>query len=97
MGTYQGHSDAIRAAEHNKEGDLMLSSCADHSLRLWDLKSKRCMSLFAGHTGLVSCGKFLNATTIVSTSWDQRIMLWDITEALKQDRSPPFVSTAEGL
>lgn len=53
MGTYQGHSDAIRAAEHNKEGDLMLSACADHSLRLWDLKNKRCMSLFAGHTGLV--------------------------------------------
>jgi len=31
----------------------MLSSCADHSLRIWDTNTKRCMALFAGHTGLV--------------------------------------------
>ena len=52
-GVFDGHSDAIRHIEHNKEGDLMLSSCADHSLRIWDLETKRCMALFAGHTGLV--------------------------------------------
>lgn len=52
-GTYEGHSDAIRHIEHNKGGDLMLSACADHSLRIWDLNTTRCMALFAGHTGLV--------------------------------------------
>ncbi len=31
----------------------MLSSCADHSLRIWDLNTTRCLALFAGHTGLV--------------------------------------------
>lgn len=83
QGTFEGHSDAIRHIEHNKGGDLMLTSCADHSLRIWDLNTTRCMALFAGHTGLVSGGKFLNATTIVSSSWDQTICLWDIREALK--------------
>jgi len=53
------------------------------------------MALFSGHTGLVSAGKFLNANTIVSCSWDQSICLWDYTEALKEDRSAPFVSTRE--
>lgn len=53
QGTFEGHSDAIRHIEHNKQGDLMLSSCADHSLRVWDLNTTRGMALFAGHTGLV--------------------------------------------
>lgn len=73
----------------------MLTACADHSLRIWDLNTTRCMALFSGHTGLVSAGKFLNANTIVSCSWDQSICLWDYTEALKEDRSAPFVSTRE--
>lgn len=52
-GVYFGHSNAIRCIDHNKQGDLMLSSCADHSLRIWDLNTTRCMSLFSGHSGLV--------------------------------------------
>jgi len=94
-GVYTGHSDALRHITHNKQGDLMLSSCADHSLRIWDMNTTRCMALFSGHTGLVSVGKFLNAKTNVSASWDQTICFWDYTEALKQDRSAPFVSTRE--
>jgi WD40 repeat protein len=51
------------------------------------------MALFSGHSGLVSSGKFLNANTIVSSSWDQTVCLWNYTEALKEDRTAPFVST----
>lgn len=69
-GVFMGHSDALRHIEHNKQGDLMLSSCADHSLRIWDMETTRCMALFSGHSGLVSAGKFLNSTTMVSSSWD---------------------------
>lgn len=53
QGVFEGHSDAIRHVESNKEGDLMLSACADHSLRIWDLNTTRCLALFAGHSGLV--------------------------------------------
>jgi len=34
--------------------------------------------ILAGHTGLVSGGCFLNADTVVSSSWDQKIMAWRI-------------------
>lgn len=65
----------------------MLSACADHSLRIWDFKTKECLALFTGHQGLVaSCG-FLTNNTMVSCSWDQRIMLWDYTKALEQASS----------
>lgn len=37
QGVFEGHSDAIRHIEHNKQGDLCLTSCADHSLRIWDM------------------------------------------------------------
>jgi WD40 repeat protein len=57
------------------------------------MNTSRCLALFAGHTGLVSAGKFLNAKTIVSSSWDQTVCFWDYTEALKQDRTSPFKST----
>lgn len=53
QGVFEGHSDAIRHIDYNKAGDLMVSSCADHSLRIWDSNTTRCMALFAGHTGLV--------------------------------------------
>lgn len=62
QGTYEGHSDAIRHIEHNKGGDLMLTSCADHSLRIWDLNTTRCMALFAGHKGLVVSFEYLGIT-----------------------------------
>jgi len=90
-----GHNDALRHIEHNKEGDLMLSSCADHSLRIWDMETYKCMALFSGHSGLVSAGKFLNATTMVSASWDQTICLWNFTEALKEDRTTPYKMVRE--
>jgi len=34
--------------------------------------------ILAGHTDLVSGACFLNADTIVSSSWDQKIMAWKI-------------------
>lgn len=83
QGVFDGHSDAIRHIENNKQGDLTLTSCADHSLRIWDTNTTRCMALFAGHTGLVAAGKFLNNKIVVSGSWDQTVMLWDYTAALK--------------
>jgi len=50
---FDGHSDAIRHVEANADASLMLSACADHSLRIWDMNTQRCLSLFSGHTGLV--------------------------------------------
>ena len=32
---------------------MIISSCADHSLRIWDSETTRCMALFCGHSGLV--------------------------------------------
>jgi WD40 repeat protein len=64
QGVFDGHSDAIRHVEHNKDSTLMLSSCADHSLRIWDMHSQRCLSLFAGHTGLVV--SFINKSIFFS-------------------------------
>jgi WD40 repeat protein len=53
QGVFAGHSDAIRHVESNPDGSLMLSACADHSLRIWDMNTQRCLALFSGHTGLV--------------------------------------------
>ncbi len=53
QGVFDGHSDAIRHVESNADASLMLSACADHSLRIWDMNTQRCLALFSGHAGLV--------------------------------------------
>ena len=50
---FDGHSDAIGHVEADADGSLMLSASADHSLRIWDMNTQRCLALFSGHTGLV--------------------------------------------
>lgn len=36
LGKYTGHSNSIRAINVSPDNKLMLSSCEDHSLRVWD-------------------------------------------------------------
>ena len=65
----------------NRTGDKVVSCCADHSLRIWDyakasnelkngITSATADLILAGHTDVVSGGCFLNADTVVSSSWD---------------------------
>ena len=40
---------------------------------VWDVEAKKELYVFKGHTSVVSSVAVLNATTIVSSSWDQTI------------------------
>lgn len=75
---------AIRHVEANQDSSLIVTSNEDHSLRVWDMQTQKALCILSGHTGLVSCGQFLNSKLIVSSSWDQKIMLWDYTKALSK-------------
>ena len=81
---FEGHLGAIRHVEANKDATLIVTANEDHSLRVWDMYTQEALCILAGHTGLVSCGAFLNSNTIVSSSWDQKIMVWNYTKALKK-------------
>lgn len=75
---YHGHSGAIRNCAFSPDNSKLLSCCSDASMRVWDAKSCKALNVLAGHTDLVSSGIWLNETTIVSGSWDSRILVWNL-------------------
>ena len=67
---YHGHSGPVRHCEFSPDRSKLVSSCADHSLRVWDTDQEITLKTLAGHTDLATAGVWLNENTIVSSSWD---------------------------
>ena len=78
VGQYVGHSNSIRNVQVSNNLNKMLSSCEDHSLRVWDYHTYKPEIILTGHRDNVSGGVFLNENTIASSSWDLRVNLWKI-------------------
>jgi len=78
MDYYSGHSMGVRSIELNKDATRMITGCEDHSLRVWDFKTGKPLSILSGHRDVVTGGVYLNPTTIASSSWDMKIMIWKI-------------------
>ena len=49
LGVYKGHSNSVRNMQCSKSGKHLLTTCEDHSLRLWDYKSYDPLLIFSGH------------------------------------------------
>jgi len=52
--------------------------CEDYILRLWDLSSGVCFSVFEGHTGWVEGAKLLEGNRALSWAGDSTLRLWDL-------------------
>ena len=76
--SFYGSSKGIRMVELSRDHKQLVSSCMDHSLRVWDYKTCQALKSLAGHQDAVTGGTFLNKDTIASCSWDTRIMIWKI-------------------
>lgn len=59
---------------------LLMSTCDDRTVRLWDLSSQESTVTFTGHQDYVRCGAFMpgqNTNLLVSGSYDQTLRVWD--------------------
>lgn len=83
IGNFDGHSNSIRCMRMTPDGEYLLSCCEDHSLRIWGFEKHSCKAILSGHHDLVAGGVFLNQNTVVSGSWDCRVMIWNVSEAYK--------------
>lgn len=73
-----GHQSGIAEVLFTKTNEL--ASCADESIRLWDIEKGVCSSKFVGHTGDVFCidnNPVEQQTMIVSGAGDFTARLWD--------------------
>lgn len=59
LGTYMGHSNSVRSVTTSKSLKHMLSTCEDHSLRVWDYNTYEPKLILSGHKdNVVSIGYY---------------------------------------
>ena len=49
VGFFKGHSNSVRHVAVSQSNAHLLSTCEDHSLRLWDYRSYEPLIIFTGH------------------------------------------------
>ena len=77
--TLEGHSEAVFCANFSPDDKCFLSGGADHTIRMWDVKSLDCLKVFEGHSDEVRAVVFLpGGRQFVSGSFDMTIKVWDI-------------------
>ncbi len=74
----EGHSDWITHVNLNSEGNLLLTSSVDGSLKLFDFKGRRLISEFVGKVGPIEEG-YISPTNelLISRGWNG-FKLWDL-------------------
>jgi WD40 repeat protein len=58
----------------------VLTCSEDHQMIMWDAESTQPKYMFCGHTDLVTGGVWIGPKTLVSSSWDCRILTWNVPE-----------------
>lgn len=78
----KGHDGRVTALDTQLSSQMVLSSCTDHTIRLWDIRGKSSSIVFEGHSGAVNCAIFSKSKesehVIASSSEDRTIQLWDM-------------------
>lgn len=54
----------------------VVSGSRDASLRLWDIQTGQCLSIFLGHQAAVRCVQY-DGRLIVSGAYDYLVKVWD--------------------
>ena len=74
-----GHSRAITSLRFSPNGQQLISSSADHTIRVWDMDSRTTLRVLKGHQSRVgSVSLTSDGTHAVSAGRDKQILEWDL-------------------
>ena len=74
----KGHSDTVYSACFSPNGQYIVSTSADCSIRIWDVSTGLCIKTLKGHTGAVYYAEMNpDGTLVVSVSDDGTTRIWD--------------------
>jgi WD40 repeat protein len=75
----KGHTALINSVCFSSNGRRALSGSSDHTFKLWDTASFKCLQTFKGHTEWVkSVCLSVDGRYALSGSWDSTLKLWEI-------------------
>ena len=73
------HTSSIESVAFSPNGLMALSGSADHTLKLWDLRSSRVLRTFVGHSSNIQTVAFSpDGQTALSGAYDGSMKLWDV-------------------
>ncbi|CCH41802.1 putative WD repeat-containing protein [Wickerhamomyces ciferrii] len=74
----RGHTASVRAVTGH--GNLVVSGSYDHTVRVWDLKERKCKFTLQGHSDRIySTLLDLERNRCISASMDSSIKVWDLS------------------
>ncbi len=81
----QNHKGTVKCVAYSPLGDMMVSSSADKTIMIWNVRDWSCKRVLYGHLGAVNSVSFSpNGDRIVSTSVDKSVRVWDVQKGLCQ-------------
>ncbi|NXP42681.1 TBL3 protein, partial [Leiothrix lutea] len=92
----KGSSGVVHLVEFHPDISRLqlLSSSIDYKIRIWDLKSSKCVALLDGHFSAVTSLAFADGNTLLSSGRDKICMVWDL-ETKQSKRTIPVYETVE--
>jgi len=98
-GALIGHGNHVNElCVHPKDTNIIISASRDESLRMWNIKTKVCIAIFAGDQGhrdqVLSVDIHMSGNSLASASMDNCIKIWALDSptminGIRQSYNPP--------
>lgn len=77
-GTLQGHASDVTGIVAELDGTQVYTTSLDKSMRLWDLRTRRCLDTLFGHTEGITCLDLFDKQRPVTGGKDRTARFWKI-------------------
>jgi WD40 repeat protein len=92
--SFTAHAQRVVSLAISPDGKTLASGSTDHTIKLWDLKSKRLMETLSGHKRPVWALAFApDGTTLASGSGDRTVKLWSVPRKREVATLNPYIGS----